>query len=570
MKTSSTLHQTVFGQMCREVNSEYSLRVEKSMRAGGLVAALKVAMKPHAEYLTPRSFRDDYLISSYLSKIELSQDNSRLESEAIAQFKETELRLESVNRFLSRGSSSAGVEGIISDARRKILSILGNGHPGRASFDLDEFAYGVDWGPGATATLKSQVSTLDNKILEPQLSVTRRALKYAHAYFRYDTSFVSARFGFPVEQCTLLPSEFHVRESDRFTTVPKSWKSRRSIAIQPTLNLFFQKGVGKMLRNRLRRDGINLDDQSRNQKLAARAFFEHYATIDLAKASDSVSTVLIRLLLPDDWFCVMDDLRTHSTDIDGEELRLNKFSAMGNGFTFELESLVFYALCWAVVRKEANDQTSEIAVYGDDIIVANKHAPRVIEVLKYCGFETNVDKTFVEGPFYESCGKHYFQGVEVTPLYQKKLLSDLPEVIRAHNRLFRWCIVGDNRFYDTRFRVLLDMLSQVCQRLMETFSRRKKALKKVPRIPWWMEGDDGLLANFTLPCDRNHISNIEVITFRPAKQGADGYALLANTLRKGVIVETPYMGLLSLRGVGKYQLSRRRVVRRRADVLVEA
>jgi hypothetical protein len=565
MKISSTYHLTIFGMMCRSVGSEYSKRVETSMREGGLSAALAVERPSPSEYTTPDSFRDDYLISSYLSKYELSSDNSRLENEAITQYKDTERTLATVNLNLRRGSSYAGVEGIISDARRKISSILGFGKPANDSLNLNEFAACVDWGPGATSTLMSKDSQLDNKILERQLGVTRRALKYAHAYLRYDTSFVSARFGFPVEQCSLLPGEFHVHEYDRFTTVPKSWKSRRSIAIQPTLNLFLQKGIGRMIRKRLRRDGIDLDDQSRNQSLAHRAFLEHYATIDLAKASDSVSTELVRLLLPPEWFEIMDDLRTHYTKIGDDLIRLEKFSAMGNGFTFELESLIFYALCWAVVRKEANDQETEIAVYGDDIIVASKHAARVIDVLSYCGFSTNVDKTFVDGPFYESCGKHFFNGQDVSPVYQKKVMGTLPELIRAHNRLFRWCTNGS--FFFDRFRYVLDMLSQACTTLMCGFNRRKRLHIKCPRIPWWLDGDDGLLSNETFKCDQNSIFHLKVLSFQPSRKTADNYALLATTFRKGVVVSSPYMGLLSLRGVGKYQIRTRRVLRVRSDVL---
>lgn len=583
MKNSSTLHNTIFGAMCRAVGSDYANDIEKQYREGGLNAISAYRPNPSA-YSTPHSFRDDYLIYSYLSKFELSQDKEKLEKEAVVQFKETESRMLSVNRHLRTGSASRGVEGIISDARRKISSILGYGRPLCDSFNMNEFAERVDWGPGATATLVSEVSTLDKKILEPQLSVTRRAIRYALAYLCYDTNFVSARLGFQAERATLLPSEFNVIEYDRFTTVPKSWKSRRAIAIQPTMNLFLQKSVGSMIRKRLLRCGIDLDDQSRNQNLACRAYFEHYATIDLAKASDSVSTELVRLLLPDDWFQVMNDLRTHQTKIDDEVLTLNKFSAMGNGFTFELESLIFYALSWAVVRDESDDRESEIAVYGDDIIVSSKHALRLIDVLSYCGFETNVDKTFVSGPFYESCGKHFFQGADVSPIFQKKMLKGLPELMRGHNRLFRWCSVAG--VIDNRFDHILSMLYACSVREHRIyfsqqfhFRQRKRAKKKLlteqmidsafPRIPFWLEGDDGILTNDIFATDVNRKLTLKVLSFRPFKVKADNYALFATAIRKGVVVSSPYLGLLSKRGVGKFHYCERVVYRYNNGVLLK-
>lgn len=567
MKNSNTLHLEILLSMCKQVSSEYSKLVQHALASGGFLNALRVKMPKPEEYSTHNSFRDDYLISNYLSKFEGSTNLKTLENEAILQFKETEGRLLDVNRHLRSGSCNAGVEGIISDARRKISAILGYGNHLKDSFNLNEFAACVDWGPGATATLKSTDCTMDKKILEPRLGVTRRALRYALAYLRFDTSFVSARLGFQSEQCTLLPSEFYIDESDRFTTVPKSYKSRRSICIQPTLNLFFQKAIGRMIRKRLQRDGINLDDQSRNQKLASEAYAKGFATIDLARASDSVSTELVRLLMPNDWFEHMDNLRTRSTNIDSEVHTLNKFSAMGNGFTFELESLIFYALSWACVRCEADDRESEIAVYGDDIIVHSRHAERLIAVLKYCGFETNVDKTFVSGPFYESCGKHFFTGLEVTPVYQKKALTTLPEIIRAHNRLYRWSV--RNEWFDKRFSDIFVRLSYEANKLLDTFSKRKMCRVKVPVIPWWLEGDDGLLTNDKFVADKHGILHIKVLSFVPLKVKAENYALLATSLRKGVVVSSPYNGLLSKRGVGKFQFRVRRVYRTRADVLME-
>lgn len=564
MSKTCSHEERVLLALCNSFGSPYSNLVSTAIREGGYLKALRLEMPKPSEYSNPDDFARDYLVKCYLSKFEGYHDTSYLEDEAVRSFLDTERDVGATNRFLRQGSAKNGVEGIISDARRKITSILEKSRGSSSDFPFDEFIKGCDWGPGATSTLKGVEARLDKKILEHRLSVTRRALKYAIAYFQYDTSWCSARFGFPVESCSLLPSEFQIVDSDRFTTVPKNWKTRRSISIQPTLNIFLQKGVGRVIRNRLRRDGIDLDDQSRNQRLASRCFTEGYATIDLAKASDTVSSELVRLLLPSAWFDVLSDLRTERTKIGDHSHYLQKFSAMGNGYTFELESLIFYALLWAVVRCEANDWESEIAVYGDDLIVHSRYYERVIQVLSYCGFTVNDEKSFHNGPFFESCGKHYFMGIDVTPVFQKKRVNNLPEAIRCCNRLFRWGRIGSS-FLDRRISTAWEISVSYADRFL--FSLRKKT-SVVPRLPWYLEGDDGILVpSMTVRRSRDQLFRIKVIQFQPFFEKSDEYALLSLTLRKGVVTDSPFKGLLSLRGIGKYRYGTRVVSCYRTDAL---
>jgi len=541
------------------VGSPYSKRIANALRVGGYKEALSLPAPKPTEYADPHSFRADYMLSTYLSKFEgFGGDADRLQRESIQSFIETESSVRKVNTFLRLGSAFGGVEGVLSDARRKISRLLDRVNPDDCEFPFGEFIEGCGWGPGATATLNSSQSQLDKKILETQLSVTRRAAPYANAYFQYDSSWCGARFGYPVEQCMLLPSEFQIIEYDRFTTVPKNWKTRRSIAIQPTLNIFLQKGVGRMLRNRLRRDGINLDDQSRNQSLAQRCYAEGYCTIDLAKASDTVSLELVNLLFPPSWLKVMDDLRTRYTKIGDHMHKLEKFSAMGNGFTFELESMIFYALLWSVVRCEAGDMRSEIGVYGDDLIVSRQHYDRVVEVLSYCGFTVNAEKSFKDGPFFESCGKHFFHGVDVTPIYQKNRVSTLPEAIRCANRIFRWALHSGH--LDSRVRTAWEISCSFANSfLVNRFAR----LCRVPQMPWYLEGDDALLyPSFSGKTNAHGQMSITTLSFSPTKVEASGYALLSYTLRCGVERDSPFNGLLSLRGYGKYRVRQRLVTRR--------
>ena len=108
---------------------------------------------------------------------------------------------------------------------------------------------------------------------------------------------------------------------------------------------------------------------------------------------------------------------------------------MGNGYTFELETLLFYAL--TCVHAGIGSKWSH--VYGDDIIVQSDLADGLVETLAEAGFDTNPDKSFITGPFRESCGGHYWGGREVTPFYLKQYPRHVGSAIVLHNKALLWC-----------------------------------------------------------------------------------------------------------------------------------
>jgi hypothetical protein len=220
-------------------------------------------------------------------------------------------------------------------------------------------------------------------------------------------------------------------------TVPKKTDIDRCACKEPDLNMFLQKGVGNHFRDCLRRIGINLNDQSINSSLARKGSVDgSLATLDLSSASDSVSSGLVALLLPECWHTLLDSLRSPVTIIDGEMHQNQMFSSMGNGFTFELESLLFYVLTRATCFFTGT--SGKVSVYGDDIICPTAAAEPLIWVLSYFGFSTNEEKSFISGPFRESCGGHFHDGYDVTPFYVKAPLRFLTDVIDVANKLRQW------------------------------------------------------------------------------------------------------------------------------------
>lgn len=242
--------------------------------------------------------------------------------------------------------------------------------------------------------------------------------------------------------------DLRVVEGASLFTVPKKTDIDRCACKEPDVNMFLQKGVGNHIRRSLLKVGINLNDQSINRRLAhSGSVTGELATLDLSAASDSVTCSLVLALLPYEWYLYLDDIRSPRIEVDGVTFRTELFSTMGNGFTFELESLLFYALARTTMYFEG--VRGVVSVYGDDIICPVEGADMLIWVLSYFGFETNPDKTFTAGPFRESCGGHYCLGEDVTPFYLKKEATVLTDLIRVANQLRRWALAEPSRQFTT-------------------------------------------------------------------------------------------------------------------------
>lgn len=206
------------------------------------------------------------------------------------------------------------------------------------------------------------------------------------------------------------------------TTVPKTAEIDRCIIIEPLLNTFLQLGVGTHMKRRLLLAGCDLYDQSHNQNLARQGSIHNdVVTLDLSSASDLISYAVVLELLPIQWVEFLDALRTpivSCKEFGKNFLFLEKFSSMGNGFTFELESLIFYAAAWAVYE-EARIPFHNASIYGDDIIVDRRVSGRLVQLLENLGFSVNAKKSHFDGPFRESCGGDYLNGIDVRPFFVK-------------------------------------------------------------------------------------------------------------------------------------------------------
>jgi hypothetical protein len=215
-----------------------------------------------------------------------------------------------------------------------------------------------------------------------------------------------------------------VSDGNKVVLVPKNAKTDRSIAVEPSLDTFFQLGIGRLMRVGLLRNGVDLQTQETNRDLARYGSLTgKVATIDLSMASDTVSKTVVEALLPADWLLAMKCTRSPHWRLGRETGVYQKFSSMGNGYTFELESVIFLAVAQAVTR-ELGLPPWEVTVFGDDITIGSEGVDLLMRSLAFLGFSINKDKSFWTGPFRESWGKNTFLVTIVRPYSIRSLLRD--------------------------------------------------------------------------------------------------------------------------------------------------
>lgn len=389
--------------------------------------------------------RDDYQAVALLRKFPLNIDGIDRKGTALKKFLEAEEQCRTTNarfRSMREGKTNPLVEPVLLLAQQKISRWLGEAPSAKS------WAARCRFGPGADNLNKGNRVGPYHKL--SQLSATADFADSAQALVLDHPAWAKAIVRSPIPSLDEMPRLTYqygyipvgVAAGNKVTFVPKSALTDRSIAIEPQMNIFAQLGLGSLLRSRLKRAGLNLDDQGPNQVLAQKGSIDGtVATIDLSMASDTLAREVVRELLPEGWYFALDLCRSkNGTYGDGGgaiSFRYEKFSSMGNGFTFELESMIFYALALSVCDQLALPKVL-VRSYGDDITIPVEAVALLVEVLGFCGFLVNKEKSYVSPiKFRESCGADFFNGVNVRPYFQKEYLSDATSLFRMANGIRR-------------------------------------------------------------------------------------------------------------------------------------
>jgi len=229
-------------------------------------------------------------------------------------------------------------------------------------------------------------------------------------------------------------------EPVRVITVPKTLKTPRIIAIEPTAMQYAQQSLMELFVHYLERDDflqgmVGFTDQEPNQLFARKGSIDgSLATLDLSEASDRVSNQLVLGLLKNHPHLsdAVQACRSRKAEVPGHGvLRLAKFSSMGSALCFPMEAMVFLCLIFVGIAEGLGRQLdrnlilefrSQVRVFGDDMIVPNDLAPSVVRVLENFGFRVNRHKSFWTGLFRESCGKEYYAGDDVSVVKMRSVL----------------------------------------------------------------------------------------------------------------------------------------------------
>lgn len=227
----------------------------------------------------------------------------------------------------------------------------------------------------------------------------------------------------------------------RVVFVPKTPKTPRVIAIEPTCMQYMQQGLRIELQRLLEEDNragsfVGFTDQEPNREFARKGSLDgSVATLDLSEASDRVLNCVVEAILkpwPSLAGAVQACRSTTAQLPSGRVIPLKKFASMGSALCFPMEEIVFLAIIfhwWHVrtgkpVPSLIRESRGKVRVYGDDIVVPSHMVPATLEALNHYGLKVNTSKSFWNGKFRESCGGDFFMGEWVTPIRATKLLPE--------------------------------------------------------------------------------------------------------------------------------------------------
>jgi hypothetical protein len=321
--------------------------------------------------------------------------------------------------------------------------------------EIDKLVYDEDvvpkHGPGATA----------DKLMGNQKYRNRKWTQ------RLQEVFSAENFLFPnpryVSEDAVTYLEPGAEEPVRVISVPKTQKTPRIIAIEPTCMQFMQQALLEQFIPRLESDFalkhfLGFSDQGPNQVLAKEGSETgSTATLDLSEASDRVSNQLVRRMFADhpNLLAGIEATRSRRADVPGYGvLRIAKYASMGSALCFPIEAMVFLTLVFLGIERESNTRftrkrdflrySGRVRVYGDDLIVPVDSVESVIHTLEHFGARVGLSKSFWIGRFRESCGKEYYDGVDVSIVKYRRVqpasLSDGQECISMvsfRNQLYR-------------------------------------------------------------------------------------------------------------------------------------
>jgi hypothetical protein len=376
----------------------------------GDIAGFREYVWPNKEGIQPHLYKCAYQLETFLKRYRFANDmytdkeliNNQLEKQA-----------ENFERLAGTSLNSTGYTLPVLQRARKIISgILGE-------YDEEEHMDNCRFGKKA-----NRGTSFANAYLDIKLSGNITGSREHHKWFK-------DRY-LPTDP--LLASIIEGRKSDvktddrppamivvdwlAQTLVPKTWKALREITPDTHLGSFFSNGLGKVFELRLNDANLPIRrlQEWHKKRVKGASVDRKHATGDMSVASASILWDLLNWVLPRKWLSVVKLGRIPYIKRDGKGPLIwqPSFAGMGIGFTFTLQTLVFYGLVQAI--KELLGVTKgRVSVYGDDLIYPSEIHSYVSAVFPGLRLKMNLDKTYVQSHFRESCGADFYHGIDVRP-----------------------------------------------------------------------------------------------------------------------------------------------------------
>lgn len=276
----------------------------------------------------------------------------------------------------------------------------------------------------------------------------------------------------------------------RVVFVPKTQTAPRVIAIEPSHMQYMQQSIKDYVYTQLEahpltKRSIRFRRQDVNQRLAhSSSIDKSLATLDLKDASDRVHLGLVqRIFKTSGILQYLEDARSlHATLPSGRNIVLNKYASMGSALCFPVEAMVFYTLIQSAMHqldgrrpssRSIREYSRSIDIYGDDIIVPVEYTDVVVRYLESYALKVNINKSFRNSHFRESCGADYYKGIRVNPIYARMYPHDDSRRWGAAE-LMSWNATADLFYLEGQWhvaQVIRDMLQRVTRR---TISRTRE------------------------------------------------------------------------------------------------
>lgn len=394
--------------LCEHTNTSRALTVYLLLKYEEYEQAVQLTLNPR-HYFTAYDFHLDWQVTELVRKVPFFPGLTRKELED--RTKTSFFSLQANAWRTHYDLLDQGEEPWFEDVRRICTRVLS-----RVKSDRQlEFRHG----PGATRSHKGEGKALMFKFGRDQSS-TEGCLPFAG-------------------DIPCVPWNPTIVESSRISIVAKTAMKGRVIFTSPSVNMCLQLLLGDSISRALEKEGIRIlkNSSSRIPQIAelngARALEgsanQRWFTLDLEDGSDNILNYHVNTFFKNvyDVLYLLSVAKTPYLEVDDTTLSSAIFAPQGNGSTFAVETLIFYAVAASV--------DPEARVNGDDVTARTEFFDEIVRRFKRLGFRMNMRKTYADSLFRESCGTEGFNGESVWVYRMKKRWDPIEHLNRRRPAL---------------------------------------------------------------------------------------------------------------------------------------